>query len=60
MGMLSLKHWDDYSIFFVGGDVLAGEVPKFVVCGLRYWQTGETIDISKRENLEKYYSNLSL
>lgn len=28
MGMLSLKHWDNYSIFFVGGDVSAGEVPK--------------------------------
>lgn len=35
MGMLSLKHWDNYSIFFVGGDVSAEEVPKFGVCTVR-------------------------
>lgn len=28
MGMLSLKHGNNYSFFFVGGDVSAGEVPK--------------------------------
>jgi len=35
MGMLSLKHRDNYSIFFVGGDVSAEEMPKFGVCTVR-------------------------
>lgn len=29
------KHWDNYSIFFVGGDVSAGEVPEFGICTVR-------------------------
>lgn len=35
MGMLSLKHWDNYSIFFGGGGVSAGEMPKCGVCTVR-------------------------
>lgn len=35
MGMQFQKHWDNYSIFFVGGDVSAGEVPEFGICTVR-------------------------